>query len=277
MSIQLEALADEVFDAAAAQARLGSQSSRHPFGEVIRNSEFPDLFFLNGIARLVAPSWSIDDVNRAADELLPGVKQIRIDSRDPATIANLGFLAGAGYRHEVRVAMVHVFEDVVPSAARADSPSPRLRGEGRGEGPRFSIGEVAGPDSWSDFEASLRTDAREHEWSQAMTDQYVRLCRWRGENTPHRYYLLYEGERRLSHAGLFQHGRTMYLHGVYTRPDARRTGAGSALTQRLAAEAHRLGGDRLVLQTDEDGHLPAFYARLGYRPVGEQHLWTRQQ
>ncbi|HEY9286671.1 MAG TPA: GNAT family N-acetyltransferase [Candidatus Dormibacteraeota bacterium] len=264
MSIQLEVLADEVFDAAAAQARLGSHSTRHPFGEVIRHPEYPDLFFLNVIARLVAPSWSIEDVNRAVDELLPGPKQIRIDSRDPATVANLRFLTEAGYRHDVRVAMVHVFADPFPSP-----------GTGGGSGRGFSVAEVAGDLPWADFEESLRTDAREHEWSQPMTDQYLRLCRWRAENTPHRYYLLYEDDRRLSHAGLFQHGRTVYLHGVYTRPDARRRGAGGALTQAMATEAHRLGGDRLVLQTDEDGHLPAFYARLGYRPVGQQHTWTK--
>ena len=266
MSIQLEVLADEVFDAAAAQARLGSHSTRHPFGEVIRHPESPDLVFMNGIARLVAPSWSIDDVNSAVDELLPGLKQIRIDSRDPATVATLQCLTEAGYRQDVRVAMVHVSEDVVPSP-----------GSGGWSGRGFAIAKVAGDLPWADFEDSLRTDAREQEWSQPMTDQYLRLCRWRAENTPHRYYLLYEGDRRLSHAGLFQHGRTVYLHGLFTRPDARRTGAGGALTQAMAAEARRLGGDRLVLQTDEDGHLPAFYARLGYRPVGEQHLWTRQQ
>lgn len=264
MSIQLEALADEVFDAAAAQARLGSQSTRHPFGEVIRHPEYPDLFFLNGIAGLVAPSWSVDDVNRAVDATLPGLKQIRIDSRDPATIANLDTLPAAGRRHEVRVAMVHVFEDFVPSAAAG------------GESERgFSIGEVAAATSWSDFEESLRIDAREHGWTEAMTAQYLRLCRWRAENTPHHYYLLYEGDQRLAHAGLFQHGRTIYLHGVYTRPDARRRGAGTALTQLMAGEARRLGGDRLVLQCTDDSHLPAFYARLGYRPVGQQHIWTR--
>ena len=262
MSIQLEVLADEVFDAAAAQARLGSQSTRHPFGEVIRHPEYPDLFFMNGIARLVAPSWSIDDVNSAVDELLSGVQQVRIDSRDPATIANLRNLPAAGYRHEVRVAMIQVSDSASPAGAGAN-------------GAPFVLSAVEDGATWADFEESLRTDARENEWSQAMTDQYLRLCRWRAENTPHHYYLLYDGDRRLSHAGLFQHGRTVYLHGVYTRPDARRKGAGSALTQALAAEAHRLGGDRLVLQTDEDGHLPAFYARLGYRPVGQQHSWTK--
>jgi GNAT superfamily N-acetyltransferase len=159
--------------------------------------------------------------------------------------------------------MVHVFEDVLPSAPAG------------GWGRAFSIGEVADAASWADFEESLRTDAREHEWSQGMMDQYLRLCRWRAERTPHRYYLLYEGERRLSHACLFQHSRTIYLHGVYTRPDARRTGAGSALTQAMVSEASRLGGDRLVLQCSDDGRLPAFYARLGYRPVGEQHIWTK--
>lgn len=263
MSIQLEALADEVFDAAAAQARLGSQSTRHPFGEVLRNPEYPDLFFLNGIARLVAPSWSIDDVNEMVDELLLGLKQVRIDSRDPATVANLRGLTEAGYRHDVRVAMVHVGQVELSPVA------------GGGSGKGFSAVEVADAVSWADFEESLRTDAREHEWTAAMAAQYVRLCRWRVENTPHRYYLLYEGDRRLSHAGLFQHGRTIYLHGVYTRPDARRGGAGSALTQAMVGEASRLGGDRLVLQCSDDGHLPAFYARLGYRPVGEQHIWSK--
>lgn len=264
MSIQLEVLADEVFDAAAAQARLGSQSTRHPFGEIIRNRDYPDLFFLNGIAGLVAPSWSIDHVDRVVAELLSGLPQVRIDSRDPATIASLRQLTDAGYRLEVRVAMVHVFEDALPSATNRE-------GSGRG----FSISEVDGGVLWAEFEESLRTEAREHGWSQAMTGQYLKLCRWRAEQTAHRYYLLYESDRRLSHVGLFQNGRTVYLHGLYTRPDARRAGAGGALARAMVGETRRLGGDRLVLQCTDDGYLPAFYARLGYRPVGQQHIWTK--
>ena len=41
MSIQLEALADEVFGAAAAQGRAGGVHLRRPFGEIVWNTTYP--------------------------------------------------------------------------------------------------------------------------------------------------------------------------------------------------------------------------------------------
>jgi ribosomal protein S18 acetylase RimI-like enzyme len=268
VSVQLEALADEVFEAAAAQARLGGHSARHPFGEAIWNPDYPDLFFLNGIGRLVAPDWSVADFEATVRQVLPGTRHVRAYSRDPKTIATLGAaLTAAGYRHEVRVAMVQVD---TPSPA-GGSPSPSEGGQGGG----LRVIRVDDAVSWQDFEASIRADTHEHGWSPAMTDQYLRLTHWRATNTPHQYFLAYQGDRAIAHVGLFQTGATAYLHGLYTDPGSRRRGAGRALTLAMTAEARAIGCDRLTLQCIDDGYLPGYYRKLGYRSVGEQRLWSK--
>lgn len=258
LSVQLDALADEVFDAAAAQARLGSQSRRLPNGEVIWNLDYPDLFFLNGIGDLVAPDWSVEDFEQTIQEAVPSARNFRGLSRDPRTVARLGRrLIDAGYQHDVRLGMVQVS---MPSAPPSTS---------------FEIVGVSDGRSLADFEASLRTDGQEHGWSRAMIDQYVSLCHHRAAETTTRYFLAYQNGQPIAHVGLFQHRATAYLHGLYTRPAFRRRGAGSALTGAMSDQAIVIGCDRLTLQCSDDGYLPGYYARLGFRPVGEQHIWTR--
>jgi ribosomal protein S18 acetylase RimI-like enzyme len=273
MSVQVEALAEEVFDAAAAQARAGASIRRYPFGEAVWNPTYPDLYFLNGINDLMAPHWQVEDFERALQEAIPGIAAFLLASRDPKTISSLGVsLTGAGYAHEVRVAMIRAFgEASFPS--EAFSPS-RLAGEARGGG--FRIRRVNDSDTWSAFEASIRRDAREYDWSEAMADQLVALFRWRGEHTPTHYYLAADDLGTVAHVGLFQHGQIAYLHALYTRPTARRRGAGTALTLAMQRESAALGCHRLTLQCIDDGYLPGYYGRLGFRAVGEQHIWTRR-
>ena len=104
MSVQLDALADEVFAAAAAHARAGARATRRPFGEVISNPEYPDLAFANVIQDLVAPDWTVEDLERAVEQELSTARRVRIRSRDARTVAALGpRLATAGYPGEARV------------------------------------------------------------------------------------------------------------------------------------------------------------------------------
>ena len=262
MSIQLEALADEVFGAAAAQGRAGGVHLRRPFGEIVWNTTYPDLFFLNGIEDLVAPNWDAADLERVVREAIPRATTFRASSRDPATILALNpRLLAAGYTSETRVAMVQVSVPSTPS------------GGGPAEG--FKILPVAGEASWTAFEELIRADTQEHGWTDAMRAQLIALYRWRAANTPHHFYLADDGTRTVGHVGLFQHGPSGYLHGLYTHPSARRRGAGAALTLAMGAEARALGCERLTLQCTRDSSLPAYYSRLGFRAVGEKQIWTR--
>jgi GNAT superfamily N-acetyltransferase len=58
-------------------------------------------------------------------------------------------------------------------------------------------------------------------------------------------------------------GEEGYVVNVYTRPDWRRRGIGSALMEALLAESRRLELGRLRLHTTEDGR--ALYSRFGFR------------
>jgi GNAT superfamily N-acetyltransferase len=108
-----------------------------------------------------------------------------------------------------------------------------------------------------------------------MTEQLFGLYRWRAEHADHRYYLAFHDRMAVAHVGLFQHRTTAYLHGLFTIPSARRRGIGSELTLAIRHEAAASGCDRLCLQCVDDGHLPGYYHRIGFRSVGEQHIWTK--
>ena len=69
-------------------------------------------------------------------------------------------------------------------------------------------------------------------------------------------------------AGLSEHGS---LERLYVLPDARGSGAGSALFAAVADEARRRGHDRLEIWSDkrfEDAH--RLYRREGARVIGER-------
>ena len=229
----------------------------------MRNTTYPDLFFLNGIEDLVAPTWRAADLERVLQQAIPGAITYRASSRDPATIAVLNpTLVAAGYSSETRVAMVQVSVPSLPS-----------RGAGQDGG--FKIIPVASDEAWEAFERLIDADTQEHGWSNPMRAQLIALYRWRAANTPHHYYLADDGTQTVGHVGLFQHGTTAYLHGLYTHPSARRRGAGAALTLAMSAEARALACQRLTLQCTRDSPLPAYYERLGFRAVGEKQIWTR--
>jgi hypothetical protein len=159
-------------------------------------------------------------------EVIPQATTFRASSRDPATIAALNpRLIAAGYTSETRVAMVQVSIPATPS------PS------GGGQGGGFKILPVASEESWAAFEGLIHADTQEHGWTGPMRAQLIALYRWRAANTPHHFYLADDGTQTVGHVGLFQHGTSAYLHGLYTLPSARRRGAGAALTFAMSAEA----------------------------------------
>ena len=212
----------------------------------------------------MAPDWQAADLEKVVRETIPQATTYRASSRDSATISALNpRLIAAGYTSETRVAMIQV------SVPRS-TPS-RLAGEGWG----FTVAPVETERDWHAFEALIHSDTQEHGWTGPMTAQLIALYRWRSANTPHRFFLADDGTRMVAHVGLFQHGASAYLHGLYTHPSVRRRGAGAALTLAMSAEARALGCDRLTLQCTRDSSLPAYYERLGFRAVGEKQIWTR--
>jgi N-acetylglutamate synthase-like GNAT family acetyltransferase len=221
---------------------------------------------LNGIENLVAPDWEAADLQRVLREAIPQASTYRASSRDPATIAAVNpRLIAAGYTSETRVAMIQVS---IPT----ESPSP-LAGEGRAHG--YTILPVRTAALWTAFEGLIYADTQEHGWTDSMREQLVALYRWRAANTPHHFYLADDGTQTVGYVGLFQHGASAYLHGLYTHPSARRRGVGAALTLAMSAQARALGCERVTLQCTRDSSLPAYYSRLGFRTVGEKQIWTR--
>lgn len=257
MSVQLEALADEVFSAGTAHARAGSHSVRRPFGEVICNPAYPDLAFVNLVEDLVAPDWTGAHLEQAVREDLRSARAVRITSRHPATITALDRpLRAAGYAQEMRVGMLQVDDRPVSL------------------GTGLAIRKVDDPPAWAAFDELNRIDTAEAGECEAIAQQLIDLCHWRAANTPHHYFLAYQADRALAYVGLFQDGTTAYLHSLYTHPAHRKIGAGSALTRAVSRQAYAMGCQRVVLRCRRDGGLPAFYARLGFRVVGEQQVWT---
>lgn len=256
MSVNIDALADEVFKAATAQARPGARCERRPYGEIITNPAYPAVFFLHGVYDLRAPDWDARQLERVIDDAIPYAPTYRARSRDPLTRELVGpRLQAAGYQVMHLALMAQLF----PPSPAADE--------------LFRLERVSDARSWRDFEGLARTD-----WADAeakTVEEVIAFYHWSVDNAPQRFYLAYDHDRAIAHAGLHQHGFTGYFHALFTVPEARRRGAGSMLTNRLSAEAHAAGCDRLVLHCDRDSALPSYYERLGFRTVGEESVWSR--
>ena len=118
-------------------------------------------------------------------------------------------------------------------------------------------------------------DALEQGWDQATTRQLVDLCHWRAANTSHHYYVASEPGRVVAYVGVYQAGTTAYVHSLFTHPAARGRGAGAALMLAVSDRGHAMGCQRITLECARDSRLPAYYARLGFRTVGEEWVWTK--
>jgi N-acetylglutamate synthase-like GNAT family acetyltransferase len=231
---------------------------------------------LNGIEDLVAPNWEAAELERVVREAIPRAPTYRASSRDPATISALNpRLIAAGYTSETRVAMVQVSIPSSLAPSRGGQISEPRCGKASASGGGFKIAPVGTDASWAAFEGLIHADTQEHLWTGPMEAQLIALYRWRAANTPHHFYLVEDGTQTIGHVGLFQHGTSAYLHGLYTHPSARRRGAGAALTLAMSAEARALGCERLTLQCTRDSPLRGYYSRLGFRAVGEKQIWTR--
>ncbi len=256
MSVNVEALADEVFAAATALARAGARSERRPYGEIITNPNYPLVFFLHAIYELKARDWDAQRLEQVLDQSIPYATSYRALSRDPATRAALGpRLEAAGYQARHDALMAQLFEPVVTA-----DPSVQLE-------------SVTSTKTWAAFEGLVRTD-----WATAtdrVVDQVLAFYRWSTENAPQHFFLAYEADRAIAHAGLHQHGFTGYVHALFTLPDSRRQGAGSSLMLHVAEQARAMGCERVVLHCDRGSWLPAHYERLGFRTVGEETVWSK--
>ena len=257
MSVQLQALADEVFDALAAQARVSAESIRRPFGEVIRNPAYPDLPAVNMIQGLVAPDWTLDEVLAAIRRELGTARRVQVTSRDPHTVGALDPRLRAWGASDSRYGMALV---------RPPEPQPRP-----GPGPAPDVVGIESAAQWAACASFLRRHAVRHNWTAAWMRQLFALIRWRAANTPHRYYVACRGDEVTGCLGLFQHGSTAYVHHPFGWASMS-SDVEDVLTLTVIEEATALGCDRVVTEcAREDGRS---MWRLGFRVVGEQQVWT---
>jgi hypothetical protein len=257
VSVQLQALADEVFDAVAAQARVSAQAIRRPFGEVIRNPAYPDLPAVNVIQDLVAPYWTAAELLATLSRELGGARRTQVTSRDPRTIEALDARLRAWFASDSRYAMV---------LARPDEAGPRPE-----PAPAPYVVRVEGSDRWTAFDRFLGDLATRHNWRVARLRQLLALIRWRAANTTHRYYLACEGDQVSGCLGLFQHGSTAFIHDPFAWP-AISAVVEDLLTLTVIEEAASLGCNRVVTECARDDRHS--WWRLGFRVVGEQQVWT---
>lgn len=258
MSVQLEALADEVFEAAGAANQAIADVVRHPFGVLLRTPRFPDVFFLNGLKDLRAPQWRRAEVEAVLHRELPWASHDRVATRDPRTRAGLeAELLAAAYRAEHKTAMLQL--DVPPVMAS----------------PGLQIVPVVSAGQWEAFDAQVRDDWAS--WPAATVSQVQEVFHAFARVLPDRFYLAVADGRPLGRVGLLAYRRMGYIHGLATVPDARRRGIGTALLRQMETEAKAAGCDRLCLLCDSNSWLPGYYARFGYVIVGEEYTWSKRR
>jgi GNAT superfamily N-acetyltransferase len=258
VSVQLEALADEVFEAAGAANQAIADVVRHPFGVLLGAPRYPDVFFLNGLKELRAPEWRRADVEAVLHRALPWASYDRVVTRDSQTRTALeAELLAAGYLPEHKTGMLQV--TVPPGVASAD----------------VQIVPVSSAGEWDALDAQVRDDWAS--WPSATISQIVEVFHAFTRVLPDRFYLAVAGGRPVGRVGLLVYRRMGYVHGLVTAPDARRRGVATALMREMEKEAQAAGCDRLCLLCDSDSWLPGYYARLGYVIVGEEYTWRKRR
>jgi GNAT superfamily N-acetyltransferase len=88
-----------------------------------------------------------------------------------------------------------------------------------------------------------------------------------GANARYRSYLAYRDGRAISSAFGVRSGDVVGVYAVATLPEARRLGAGTAITARVVTDAKAEGARRAILSASHDGL--RVYERLGFRTVCE--------
>jgi GNAT superfamily N-acetyltransferase len=84
------------------------------------------------------------------------------------------------------------------------------------------------------------------------------------------------GGRVASACQLYLRGATAQIEDVFTHPDFRNRGLASAVVLAAAARARSAGHDLVWLMADASDWPKGLYARLGFGPIGEFTLFTRQ-
>lgn len=255
MSVQLEALADDVFEAAGAANQAIANAVRHPFGLVLSAPRFPEVFFLNTLKDLEAPDWSVAGLEAFLHREIPRASYDRVVTRHPPTRTNLerGLLA-AGYRAEHKMAMLQA------------NPAPTSR-------PSIRIVPVADGPTWAAFDTQVEQDWRR--WPQSTIRQVIAVFHAFTEVLPDRFYLAMLDGGVVGRVGMLRHRDLGYVHGLAVLPTVRRRGVGTALMRAMEAQARAEGCERIALLCETDSWLPAYYGRLGYIPISEEATWMK--
>jgi GNAT superfamily N-acetyltransferase len=78
-----------------------------------------------------------------------------------------------------------------------------------------------------------------------------------------------------SYAGLYLDDGVAQVEDVATLPAYRRQGLASAIVLRAVAEARRGGAELVFLMADESDSPKDLYGRLGFDPIGAEHVFGR--
>jgi GNAT superfamily N-acetyltransferase len=93
--------------------------------------------------------------------------------------------------------------------------------------------------------------------------------------TPTRAFAAFEDGRPVAYALLIDGGRDGMLEDVYTTPEARGRGLGTAAIAAVLHAARAAGHEAVFVPTDADGRARDLYARLGFAPLAVQHRFSR--
>jgi GNAT superfamily N-acetyltransferase len=93
--------------------------------------------------------------------------------------------------------------------------------------------------------------------------------------TPTRAFASFDRGRPVAYGLLLDFGAAALVEDVYTTPDARGGGLGSAVVHRLVWESRRGGHEDTVLATPVDGRARELYGRLGFTELATVHRFLR--
>ena len=132
----------------------------------------------------------------------------------------------------------------------------------------------AGPEEWASGRKAM-IELEGHGSDPEVVEQLLELDRRLALKMDVRHFAAVVNDRVAAYAGLYLEGDVAQIEDVATLPSYRSRGLARAIVLEAVREARRAGAELVFLVADEGDWPKDLYTRLGFDPIGVEHVFGR--